>query len=408
MKVKQKLFALGLSFSIAIAGASNVSALSTVDTIQGSNRYETAGLIADRLEYTTAILVNSDSSLADGLSASGLAGVTDAPILLTQKDKIPNATMERLDKVEKIYIIGGTNSISSKVESSLKSNGITVKRISGADRIKTSYNVANEVKSIKDIDKVIFTNGFKGEPDAMSVSPVAARDGAPIILTDGSTTTFDATSLESYVIGGSNSMSDALVNKTKSTRIGGINRFDTNKLIINKFYTETGEFYITKSDVLVDALTGSTIAKETPIVLVNTMSDKSILNGATKLTTLGGLDRVTTQRCINATNPQEMYTEELYHSELQSLIDYNDNMVAEILKGPSQALAYANSSKVTLQNLYEEHLMINANSAKYNKMTELLLQVINLNNAVSNQDFKSAINYSNAVVKTLQELEAMN
>jgi len=44
---------------------------------------------------------------------------------------------------------------------------------------------------------------------------------------------------------------------------------------------------------LVDALTGSTIAKETPIVLVNTMSDKTILNGATKLTSLGSLDKVT-------------------------------------------------------------------------------------------------------------------
>jgi len=93
MKVKQKLLALGLSFSIVIAAMPIVNALSSVDTIQGIDRYETAALIADKQEYTTAILVNSDKSLADGLSASGLAGVTDSPILLTQKDKIPNITV---------------------------------------------------------------------------------------------------------------------------------------------------------------------------------------------------------------------------------------------------------------------------------------------------------------------------
>ncbi|WP_024621337.1 cell wall-binding repeat-containing protein [Metaclostridioides mangenotii] len=407
MKVKQKLLALGLSFSIVIAAMPIVNALSSVDTIQGIDRYETAALIADKQEYTTAILVNSDKSLADGLSASGLAGVTDSPILLTQKDKIPNITKERLKKAEKVYIIGGTNSVSSKVESSLTTNGTKVKRISGSDRIKTSYNVASEIKTIKDIDKVVFTNAYKGEPDAMSISPIAARDGAPIILTDGKTTTFDAKNIESYVIGGSYSMSDSLVSSTKSTRIGGTDRFDTNKKIISQFYNSTGEFYITKSDVLVDALTGSTIAKETPIVLVNTMSDKTILNGATKLTSLGSLDKVTTQRCINATNPKDLYNEEVFNSELQSIMDYNNSMAIEVLKDEAKAVAYANASKPVLQNLYEEHLMINSDSTKYNKMTQLISQVINLNNAVSNKDYKSAITLSQQVVNTLAEIEKL-
>lgn len=407
MKVKQKLFALGLSFSIVIAAVPSINALSSINTIQGADRYETAALIADKQEYTTAILVNSDNSLADGLSASGLAGVTDAPILLTKKDSIPTVTQERLNNVEKIYIIGGTNSVSSKVESTLSSNGVEVKRISGSDRIKTSYNVASEVKTIKDIDKVVLTNAYKGEPDAMSISPIAARDGAPIILTDGKTTSFDTKGLESYVIGGSSSMSDKLVSSTNSTRIGGTDRFDTNKKIINQFYSTTGEFYITKSDVLVDALTGSTIAQETPIVLVNTMSDKSILKGATKLTSLGGLDKVTTKRCINATNPQDLYNEEVYNSELQSINDYNISMATEIDKGETQAAAYANSSKPTLQNLYEEHLMVNSDSAKYNKMTQLISQMINLNNALANKDSQSAENWSNQIVKTLAELENM-
>lgn len=50
--------------------------------------------------YETAILVNSDNSLADGLSANGLSCVVDDPILLIKKDNIPNDTLNRLNNVK--------------------------------------------------------------------------------------------------------------------------------------------------------------------------------------------------------------------------------------------------------------------------------------------------------------------
>lgn len=49
------------------------------------NKYEIAGKIADKNAYKTAILINTSNSIADGLSASGLAGALNAPILLTEK-----------------------------------------------------------------------------------------------------------------------------------------------------------------------------------------------------------------------------------------------------------------------------------------------------------------------------------
>ncbi|GEM_PF-1796396 len=303
MRVSKKLITLGLSLAIASSYIPTSSALDSVQKIQGIDRYETAGLIADKQTYKTAILVNSDKSLADGLSASGLAGAVDAPILLTKKDSIPNATQNRLEAVEKIYIIGGENSIGNKVQSELESRGIEIKRISGEGRIETSYSVAEEIKSITNgFNKVIFTNAYKGEPDAMSASAVAVRDKSPIILTDGKSTSFDGLGAESYAIGGSSSISDGLVNRTNSKRIGGTDRFDTNKKIIQEFYGSASEFYITKAYNLVDALTGSTIAKNTPIVLVHNGSNKSILKNASKITTLGGLDEVIVNESLNVTN----------------------------------------------------------------------------------------------------------
>ncbi|MBH8006991.1 cell wall-binding protein Cwp26, partial [Clostridioides difficile] len=206
MKIK-KLLTIGLSLSIFIASCPiSANALDKIESIKGADKYETAGIIADKQNYTTAILINADSTMADGLSASGLAGAINAPILLTKKNNIPNATLKRLEKAKKVYIIGGENSIDKYTETVLKGKGIEIKRLQGSDRIKTSYNVAKEINSINKVNKVILTNAFKGEPDAMSVAPVAVRDKAAIVLTDGKSVPFNTTGVESYVIGGTSSM----------------------------------------------------------------------------------------------------------------------------------------------------------------------------------------------------------
>ncbi|VFE47902.1 cell surface protein [Clostridioides difficile] len=301
--MKKKLLSLGLAMSMFVAGFPiSANALDKIDKIQGADKYEIAGIIADKQSYTTAILINADSTMADGLSASGLAGATNAPILLTKKNNIPNVTLKRVEKANKVYIIGGESSIDKATETFLKDKGIETKRLQGSDRIKTSYNVAKEINSINKVNKVILTNAFKGEPDAMSIASVAVRDKAPIVLTDGKSVPFNTTGIESYAIGGTSSMSDKLVNDTNSTRLGGVDRYDTNKKIVNKFYNGAKEFYIASGTDLVYALVGSTMAKNTPIVLVNLGSNKEILKDATKITTIGAIDSNTIQECLNITN----------------------------------------------------------------------------------------------------------
>lgn len=272
-----------------------------VDTIIGETRYETASMISDHQNYTTAILVNADNSVADGLSASGLSGVLNAPILLTKKDVIPSETEKRLKGVSKIYIIGQENSVSKIVENNLKSKKIEVTRLGGIDRIQTSYEVAKEIEKINpNIDKVFLVNGYKGEADSMSVSSVASRDNAPIILTDGNNIPFTISNKESYVIGLDAVMSNNIVTKANATRLGGIDRFATNRFVIEKFYPNTNEFYISKGYVLVDALTVSPLAKNYPVVLAHQGSDKSVVKNATKLIQVGGMDKVIIDEFISA------------------------------------------------------------------------------------------------------------
>ncbi|HBG8548269.1 TPA: cell wall-binding repeat-containing protein [Clostridioides difficile] len=299
MRTIRRVLALGLTLAIFLINVPNVDAL-TSDTIKGNNIYETAGLIADKKSYDTAIMVNMDNSIADGLSASGLAGAVDAPILLAQKNKIPNETKQRLKNVKKIYIIGKELSISKSVETELKNTGAQVTRLGGDDRIKTSYSVAKEVSGIKKVDEVILTNAYKGEADTISAAPVSVRDIAPIVLTDGKSVPFSTSNVKTYAVGGSISMSTSLVNKTNAKRLGGSDRYDTNKKVIKEFYPDASEFYLSDAYDLVNALTGSTIAKENPIVLVSESSDKSILAGADKITRLGSISDSVYNKCVSA------------------------------------------------------------------------------------------------------------
>ena len=273
MKFKEKASALTLCAVLLGTSIAPVSA-ATQTSIIGANRYDTAAKIADNMgNYDTAILVNADKSLADGLSASSLAGKENAPILLVKKDSIPKETLSRLQKVKKVYIIGGTAAVSSNVTNQLAGKEIT--RIEGSNRIETSENVA---KLVGNYDEAFIVNGNKGEADAMSVASVAARDKAPIILTNGTSSTQNKKSgVKYFVVGGEAVVSKSLVNKFGAVRLSGSDRYKTNRAVVQKFYPNPGKLYYTKGNPLVDALTVSSLAKNDGVVLVSPKSDNSIL-----------------------------------------------------------------------------------------------------------------------------------
>ena len=285
MKFAKKLSALTLSAVLFGSSLVPVSA-SKISEISGLNRYETAAKIADNIgNYNTAILVNSDKSLADGLSASSLAGKENAPILLVKKDSIPNETMTRLQNVDKVYIIGGNAAISKDVEKQLA--GKEIVRVDGKNRVETSEKVA---KLVGNYDEAFIVNGNTGEADAISVSSVAAKNQAPILLTNGKTSTHSKkTGVEYYVVGGDAVVSDSIVSEFDAERISGSNRYETNRAVIKEFYPNKNKYYYTKGDLLVDALAVSPLSKDNGVVLVSPKSDNSILKDK-DLVQVGGMD----------------------------------------------------------------------------------------------------------------------
>lgn len=266
-------------------------------SLAGQNRYDTAVKVSSDgwTESDTVFLVNG-KAIADALTATPLARLKSAPILLTEKDQLNDLTSREINrlKAKNIVIIGGNNSISKDLEDKLVASGKQVQRISGDDRKDTSKRIAEEVLKIKKVDTISLVNGYKGLADAISFSPVAGEKTIPIILTDNKGLYSMPEDLKdpsrvskSYIIGGFESVPRSVVSNLSSPeRVSGINRSDTNAQIIEKFYPAGKLDYVFVSkngqknpDELIDGLAvGAYAAKvSSPIVLANgKLSDNQV------------------------------------------------------------------------------------------------------------------------------------
>lgn len=288
--MKNKFLKVLLSTVIVLGSISFKAQALDLNYIDGKDRYETASMIASKMNYSNAILVNG-LSIADGLSASGLSGALNAPILLTRDSSIPSTTLDKLNLATNIYIVGGETVISSNIEKQLSEMGKSVKRLSGNNRYDTSIAVANEIERIKGVQEIYYVNGLKGEADAMSIAPVAAFNQNPVILTNGQSTSYKK-SVKSYSIGGTTVLNSSF--DSFSERISGLNRFETNKNVISKFFPNKTHVNLSKSDVLIDALTASALKE--PVVLISDNSDKSIIAGSKSATVFGNISQTAVNR----------------------------------------------------------------------------------------------------------------
>ena len=299
-----------------------------VDILAGENRYETAVKVAEKYANENnpfadgkgdVVMVNGNS-LVDGLSASPLAASLNAPMLLTESNRIPKATADYLKKLSgeatvgdlsgiKIHLVGGTAVISKELERELKSYGFTVDRFNGKNREDTSMKVAKKVIEEKGNTTSAFVVGAEGEADAMSIASVASSSKisasgnkiTPIIVSNKNGLSDDA--LSSFnnkaitIVGGEavvskseyNNIKEAVGTNGSVSRVAGENRQETNAKVINIYYKgafgKDTDVLVAKDGQrnkmeLVDALTVSNLAalNNSPIVLTTNKLAKSQIN----------------------------------------------------------------------------------------------------------------------------------
>ncbi|WP_370324791.1 CocE/NonD family hydrolase [Euzebya sp.] len=160
----------------------------TVERVAGPDRFATAAAIAGRLDSTTAYLVEGiDADPArgwpDAVSAAAPAAEGGAPVLLTDTDVLPEATLDALAAggVTDVVIVGGPAAVSSAVEAHVVDAGYAVTRLGGADRFATSAAVAGLTPGARTV--VAATGG--DWPDALAAASAAAAWDAALVLVDG-------------------------------------------------------------------------------------------------------------------------------------------------------------------------------------------------------------------------------
>ncbi|EFL54172.1 cell wall-binding repeat-containing protein [Finegoldia magna] len=160
--VAQEIKRLGAKNVVVIGGEQSVdeakNSLSkyNVQTIAGSDRYETSAKIAQEIikrTGTTQAVIASGETFADALTVAPLANKNNMPILLVQPNNIPKATQEVLKQINKVIIVGGEKTISNQVANKLPN----ATRIAGANRYETAKKIYEY--GFKDRKEVNIANG---------------------------------------------------------------------------------------------------------------------------------------------------------------------------------------------------------------------------------------------------------
>jgi uncharacterized repeat protein (TIGR02543 family) len=229
---------------------------------EGDNRQETAAQASakaypDPAQVDTAILAYS-YDFPDALTASYLAGVLNAPILLTDTSAVDNATATELARLRPatIYIVGGTGVISEDVEAALRAYDFapSVIRLGGAGRTETAYLIACEARKLGGIPASAFVVHAGNFPDALSAGSLAAGQGVPILLTD--TGTLDGWTqqfltengiADIIIVGGPGSVSEGVAGQLRGlpsnpavARWSGSDRYATSKAVLDQAIIKWG------------------------------------------------------------------------------------------------------------------------------------------------------------------------
>jgi len=127
MSVKNRLKQMNVNKVYIIGGNNSISSdvekelkkmQISVVRLSGTDRYETSANIAKYAykDFDEAIVASGENPV-DALAASTLTGKKEAPILLTNKNKIPKSIKKIIEDMDigKITIVGGENSITDNV-----------------------------------------------------------------------------------------------------------------------------------------------------------------------------------------------------------------------------------------------------------------------------------------------------
>ena len=283
----------------------------TPGRIDGKDRIETAIKISKKnYDKAKTVIVVRHDLFPDSMTASVLAKLKDAPILLNPTAKLDSRVGDEIKRLgaQEVIIVGGQDSVSEKVREDLKVYDAdkNVERIAGADRYGTSEMVAKRVVGITGKKNTGVVASGQVFPDALSVGTFASREGYPILLVKKDSVPSqiqnaikDLDINKTYIAGGLNTISKSTEAKLPGVleRMAGATRYETSVAIAKSKFGASKEAYIASGEEFADALVISPISGKfnRPTLLVSRNKNTNspvrtyIRNaGFTSITAIGG------------------------------------------------------------------------------------------------------------------------
>lgn len=285
-----QLATLLILFMILINYSSPVYASTSIPMyrLAGATRYDTSAEISKNgWGQSDYAVIATGENFPDALASAPLAKKYNAPIILTNPDYLSDQSKNELKrlKVKSVFIIGGTGAISSLAEASIQSLGLETTRLAGQDRYETALKIAQEVGTNGEI---LVATGDSYQ-DALSIAPIAAIKGDPIIISPKDTIPDSVKNFlsgkainKTYVIGSSVEISDNVLNQfPNAERIDGQSGYERNIAVLNKFGNlfNFSKIYFATGVNFPDALAGTALAplNSSPIILVNPSTTSSFM-----------------------------------------------------------------------------------------------------------------------------------
>lgn len=237
----QTVHLLGGTAAVSTAVEQQLDATFDVVRVQGSDRYATAAEIATSQPATgigtvggkRTVFLATGLDAADALAAGPASFAKRLPILLTQPNTLPQATLAALDELDitHVVILGGTAAVSNVVQATVIATGATAQRVAGINRYATATELADfAATSLAPWSNtaVDLANGLN-PADALAGGPAAGNVNRSILLTAPTTLpsqTADwlaessSTLTSGRIFGGTAAVSDAVVTAAETAGKG--------------------------------------------------------------------------------------------------------------------------------------------------------------------------------------------
>jgi hypothetical protein len=229
-------------------------------------------------DHPKAVVVVNQNSYADALAAGPLANAVHGALLLNPgQGETDCLSVPGIERVDTVYLVGGTGVLDATVEEAFRQLGITtITRIGGDDRYETAVKVAQAIDVLRPpgTPQQVFLASGTDFPDALSAGAPAGTAFGSVLLTKGAraapaTSAYlaDRPQATVFAIGGP---AAAAVTLPAGNELVGPNRYETATMVADRFFPSPASSAFASGVGFADALAAAAYGGHlgVPVILV--------------------------------------------------------------------------------------------------------------------------------------------